>query len=277
MMGTTNGHNDTFLFWGLTDTMKYMFLIHGKETGWTEPERESCMVESMEICRELERMGKWITSSPLLPVSTAQTVHASAGKRWVTSGPFAETAEQLGGFYILDFEDLDEAISVASRLPPASKGTVEIRPMHDHPRSREDRFECLESLDGNEKAYLIMLYAPSAVSTMDDFNPSTAMASAASVLLAISEKVGPERWIGDGVLHSPEVATCVRIRDQRRIVSDGTSEPDDEPLMGFSVILAASIEDAVAVLTETQESWEGPMEVRALFDLSPLKHRLVSN
>jgi hypothetical protein len=112
-------------------TMKYMLLIYGKESDWSEEERESCMLESMQICKELEAQGKWIASSPLLSVQTATSVRVRQGKRQVTDGPFAETVEQLGGYYIIDVEHLDEAIAIAARIPPAKKGTVEIRPLFD--------------------------------------------------------------------------------------------------------------------------------------------------
>lgn len=109
--------------------MKYMLLIYGAEESWTEEERQDCMQRSMAICEELAAKGKLVAASPLHGVATATSVRIRDGRRQITDGPFAETAEQLGGYYILDVENLDEAIAVASRLPPAHKGTVEIRPL----------------------------------------------------------------------------------------------------------------------------------------------------
>tara|TARA_R100000027_G_scaffold13062_1_gene9327 strand:- start:2288 stop:2659 length:372 start_codon:yes stop_codon:yes gene_type:complete len=114
--------------------MKYMLLIYGDEATWTEQEREDCMLESMAICDELEAQGKWIASSPLHPVSSATSLRVREGRREITDGPFAETTEQLGGYYIIDVEDLDEALAIAERLPPAKKGTVEIRPLFPLPQ-----------------------------------------------------------------------------------------------------------------------------------------------
>jgi hypothetical protein len=113
--------------------MKYMLLIYGTEDGWTEAEREACMRTSMAICDELAAQGRLVSASPLHPVAMATSVRVRAGHREVTDGPFAETAEQLGGYYILDVDDLDQAIAVAERLPPAAKGTVEIRPLFPLP------------------------------------------------------------------------------------------------------------------------------------------------
>jgi hypothetical protein len=113
--------------------MKYMLLIYGAESSWTEDERKACMIESTEISNELEKQGKWIAASPLYSVATATSVRVRDGIKQITDGPFAETTEQLGGYYIIDVEDLDEAIAIAARLPPAKKGTVEIRPLFPLP------------------------------------------------------------------------------------------------------------------------------------------------
>src|SRR4029077_19832953 len=109
--------------------MKYMLLIYGAEGCWTEDERKACMNESLGICDELAAQGKFLGASPLQSVKTAASVRVRGGRNLVTDGPFAETAEQLGGYFVLDLADLDEAIAVAARLPPAAKGTVEIRPL----------------------------------------------------------------------------------------------------------------------------------------------------
>ncbi len=114
--------------------MKYMLLIYGAENCWTEDERKECMIESMGISDELEKQGKWIAASPLHSVTTATCIRVRDGKKQITDGPFAETTEQLGGYYIIDVDNLDDAIAIAAQLPPSKKGTVEIRPLFDLPR-----------------------------------------------------------------------------------------------------------------------------------------------
>jgi hypothetical protein len=109
--------------------MKYMLLIYMDENAMNASEREHCYVESAALTRDLHAQGQYVAASPLHPVATAKSVRVREGKRLVTDGPFAETREQLGGFYIIDVKNLDEAISVAARVPPACKGTVEIRPV----------------------------------------------------------------------------------------------------------------------------------------------------
>jgi hypothetical protein len=111
--------------------MKYMLLVYSNENAWAEGERESCMAESTKLIHELHAKGKYLGASPLHPVASATSVRIRDGKRLVTDGPFAETHEQLGGFFLVDATDLDEAIAIASRIPGARKGTVEVRPVFE--------------------------------------------------------------------------------------------------------------------------------------------------
>ena len=111
--------------------MKYMLLIYTSEDAWTESERAQCMDDSSRLCHELHEQGKFLGASPLHPVALATSLRVREGKRLVTDGPFAETTEQLGGYFLIDVADLDEAIAVSSRIPGARKGTVEIRPVFE--------------------------------------------------------------------------------------------------------------------------------------------------
>ena len=109
--------------------MKYMLLIYTDEKSYAEGEREQCYAESTALTHELHKQGKFLGASPLHPVATATSVRVRQGKRHVTDGPFAETREQLGGFFLIDAVNLDEAIDIAGRIPGAKKGTVEVRPV----------------------------------------------------------------------------------------------------------------------------------------------------
>ena len=109
--------------------MKYMLLVYMDEHAMSEQEREHCYVESAQLTQDLNARGQYLSASPLHPVSAATSVRVRDGKRVVTDGPFAETREQLGGYYVVDAKDLDEAIGIAERVPPARFGTVEIRPV----------------------------------------------------------------------------------------------------------------------------------------------------
>jgi hypothetical protein len=115
--------------------MKYMMLIYLDEKGGipNDAERQQCYQESTEYAQQLNARGKFLGAAPLHPTSTATSVRRSGGKPLVTDGPFAETREQLGGFFMVDAKDLDEAITIASQIPSGKWGTVEIRPVVEIP------------------------------------------------------------------------------------------------------------------------------------------------
>jgi hypothetical protein len=109
--------------------MRYMLLIYGDEQALSEAEREQCYQESVQLAHQLDAAGQYLATAPLQPTATATSVQVRQGKRLVTDGPFAETREQLGGYFLIEARDLDEAIAIAGRIPGASWGTVEIRPV----------------------------------------------------------------------------------------------------------------------------------------------------
>ncbi|HEY3331034.1 MAG TPA: YciI family protein [Capsulimonadaceae bacterium] len=109
--------------------MKYMLLVYLDERAIDDCFREKCYDESVQLTHELKESGQYLGASPLHPVSTATTVRVRDGKRLVTDGPFAETHEQLGGYFLIDANNLDDAINVAGRIPGARRGTVEVRPV----------------------------------------------------------------------------------------------------------------------------------------------------
>ena len=109
--------------------MKYMLLIYLDEQVLSEAERQACYIESTQLALEIHADGKYLAANPLHPVAMATSVRIREGKRFVTDGPFAETREQLSGYFLIDAKDLDDAIAIAARIPMARKGTVEIRPV----------------------------------------------------------------------------------------------------------------------------------------------------
>lgn len=109
--------------------MKYMLLVYLDENAMTEAERAQCYIDSANLTQELHSSGKYISANPLHPVATASSIRLREGKPLVTDGPFAETREQLGGYFLIDAQDLDEAIGIAGRIPAARVGTIEIRPV----------------------------------------------------------------------------------------------------------------------------------------------------
>jgi hypothetical protein len=110
-----------------------MLLVYLAENAMDEAAREHCYAESAQLCRDLSASGQYLAAAPLHPVSTATSVRVREGKSLVTDGPFAETREHLGGYFLIDAKNLDEAIGIAARIPGARAGTIEIRPLMEIP------------------------------------------------------------------------------------------------------------------------------------------------
>jgi hypothetical protein len=116
--------------------MKYMLLIYDDEKAWgklSEHDRQAIYSEYRTFGEELAASGQLVGGSELAPTTTATSVKVRSGKRVVTDGPFAETREQLGGYYLVEAENLDVALGLAARIPSARTGTVEVRPLMESP------------------------------------------------------------------------------------------------------------------------------------------------
>jgi len=109
--------------------VRYMLLIYLDEQALSESEREQCYRDSTQLAHQLDVAGQYVAAAPLQPTATATSVRVRGGKRVVTDGPFAETKEQLGGYFLIDASDRDEAIAIAARIPMAHRGTIEVRPV----------------------------------------------------------------------------------------------------------------------------------------------------
>jgi hypothetical protein len=114
--------------------VKYMLLIYDNEKVWTDmpaDEQGRLFGEYMKFTDDIKASGHYIEGAPLQPVATATSVRIRSDKQLVTDGPFAETQEQLGGYYLVEARDLNEAIGIAARIPSVRFGTIEIRPVMD--------------------------------------------------------------------------------------------------------------------------------------------------
>ncbi|MGH9158929.1 MAG: YciI family protein [Vicinamibacteraceae bacterium] len=112
--------------------MRYMLLIYEREADWaalSEAERDQMIGEYYQLTDSLQSSGAYLAGAPLQPTPTATTVRVRDGKTVTTDGPFAETREQLGGYYLVDAKNLDEAIAIAGRIPGARLGSIEVRPV----------------------------------------------------------------------------------------------------------------------------------------------------
>ena len=115
--------------------MRYLCLIYHEEKKFqamTKSELDALMGEYFTFTREIRDSGHYVNGNDLQPVRAATTVRVRDGKASTTDGPFAETKEQLGGYYLIEARDLNEAIQVASRIPSAKLGSIEVRPIREH-------------------------------------------------------------------------------------------------------------------------------------------------
>ena len=114
--------------------MKYLVLIYADETGYeamSEEQRHAIYAEYGALAADMEAKGQMLGGDELAATTSATTVRVREGQRLVTDGPFAETKEQLGGYFLIDVEDLDTAIDIAARIPTAQAGSIEVRPLMD--------------------------------------------------------------------------------------------------------------------------------------------------
>jgi hypothetical protein len=116
----------------MEDHMKYMLLIYHDTSVWekfSEAERQKGMEQYMKFTQEIQSAGQFVSSNQLRPATAAKSVQLREGKQLVTDGPYAETREQLAGYYVIEAKDFDEAIGIAARIPSAHAGTIEVRPL----------------------------------------------------------------------------------------------------------------------------------------------------
>lgn len=116
--------------------MKYMLLVHHDQEAFAQrslTERDSMLSESVQLANRLHTKGQYIGAAPLHPSTETTCVRVRGGKRLVTDGPFAETREQIGGYFLVDVADQNEAVEIAARIPGARIGTVEVRPVTEIP------------------------------------------------------------------------------------------------------------------------------------------------
>jgi hypothetical protein len=122
--------------------MKFMFTIYRDENAldaMPQKERQALVDSAIEYAEEIRRSGHYIVSHALQRTLTARTVRIDAGKASTTVGPFAETKEQLGGFFVIEAKDMDEACAVASKFPAPPFGVIEVRPVNELKHSRDQR------------------------------------------------------------------------------------------------------------------------------------------
>jgi hypothetical protein len=246
--------------------MRYMLLMYGDEGAWTEEERIECIRESRAICEGLG--AKYLAASPLEPARTARTVRVRGGEALVTAGPYTETKELLGGFFLLDLDDLDEAIAVAAKLPPARRGAVEIRPvlgMEGLPAEKP-----LPADVGEVEGTVYMLVCHDDEAAWREAGAGELARAREEAVGLARELAGAGRYLGAAPLFPSETATCVRLDRGRKVITDGPFAETNEVVGGYYLIAARDQAEALEVAARHPGARKGSVEVRALADLAGL-------
>lgn len=248
--------------------MKYMLLIYSSESAWTREEWTQCTEDSAAVCHDLHAQGKFISASPLHPVATAASVRVRQGKPLVTTGPFVETTEQLGGYFLIDVENLNEAITVASRLPAAKKGTVEIRPVFPLEGLPADQWNADRGAEWNQSPYMLLCYDDE--QAWNAAGPDALHAAMQEAVELTHELHSRGQYVSASPLHPVSAATSVRIREGKRLVTDGPFAETREFLGGYYLIYARDLNEAISIAGRHSGARVGTVEVRRIFELPNL-------
>ena len=246
--------------------MKYMLLIYSPENAWTPDQWRACVATSQGICQELAAQGKLLGASPLHPVATASTVRVREGKSLITTGPFAETAEQLGGFYLLDVADLDEAIAIASRLPPAEKGTVEIRPIRETDNLPPSNLH--STPPPGMQQFMFLCYDDE--QHWHDVGPAVHSVAIQEAVALTHQLAQRSQFVSAAPLFPTSMATSVRVRGEKRQITDGPFAETREVLGGYYLIFARDQAEALSFAAAHPGVYVGAVEVREVFALTPI-------
>lgn len=246
--------------------MDYMLLAYSPEGAWTREEWLACTAASGRICDELRSQGRFHAAAPLHPVATAASVRVRAGRTLVTAGPFAETTEQLGGFFLIAVPGLDDAIAVAARLPSAGKGTVEIRPVQALAGLPD--FRCASPPADGAVRYMLLCYDDETYWTSVGAAALQAAQAEAAALTRRLAQCG--QFVAASPLHGVASATSVRVRQGRRIVTDGPFAETREFLGGYHLVDVRDLNEAIAIAAQHPGARQGTVEVRRVVDLSAL-------
>lgn len=247
--------------------MKYLLLVYSPESSWTPEEWQHCVVESSRLCHQLAADGKFQDAAPLHPVATALTVRVRDHQSLVTAGPYAETTEQLGGYFLIDVEHLDDALSIAAQLPAARRGTIEVRPLFplDQMPEVSSRWDDQKSEAAEFQTFVFLCYDDEAAwKEQGEAKHRAAMHRARDLVHAIHQR---GQYLFATPLRDSETATCVRIRDHKTLVTDGPFAETREVIGGIYLVKARSQQEAMQWAEQHPGAELGGVEVRQVVDI----------
>jgi len=242
-----------------------MLLVYSPEQAWTREEWLACTIASTHVCEELQAEGRFIAAAPLHPVASAASVRVRQGSALITTGPFAETTEQLGGFFLIEVPDLDAAIAIAAKLPSAQKGTVEVRPVFRLEGLPSERFSERPAESTQGSRYMLLCYDDA--QAWNELGPAALRAAQAEAVALTQQLDALGQYVSASPLHPIATATSVRIRQGSLLVCDGPFAETREFLGGYYLIHARDLNDALAAAARHPGAKVGCVEVRRLVEL----------
>ena len=235
--------------------MQYLLLIHDDEAKYgrmSEQEMRDLLDEYGAFQAAIKESGVYVGSNRLSPVATAATVRIRDDEAVVTDGPFAETKEQLGGYYLIDTETLDEALEWAAKIPSARRGSIEVRPLYGPATTGVTA--------GAEPQYTLLFYYDEQVTTNRSEDERKAVVGAYQALEQELERRG--EYVAGAPLKPVATATTVRVRDGEQVVTDGPFAETKEQLGGFFLVEAPSFAVACEWAAKVPAARYGSVEVR---------------
>ncbi|MEO8539619.1 MAG: YciI family protein [bacterium] len=235
--------------------MTLLFSDETNEVPFGTPAWDDLMVEYRAFGDEARRRGAMIAGAPLQSTETATTLRLQGGRFIPIDGPYAETKEQLGGFYILECSDEAEAIELAALIPTAKYGSVEVRAMASNEARQFER---------SGTSYIVLIYGAEA----DYFPPGDPrMTAGISQHQALTERTiaSGEYVSGDG-LGPPSTAKTVSVRTGESLVVDGPFAETKEQLGGYYIFACADLDRALVLASEIPVA-SGSLEVRPLLEV----------
>ncbi len=247
--------------------MQYVLMIHAAESRYanqTKEEVEAMMQAYGAFSRDLFATGRAGDCAALEGTHTATSVRVREGRRSVKDGPFAETREQLGGYYVLTAETEEEALAWAAKIPDAKGGTVEVRPVVSMPGAAPENKPTVEAK--THKEYLLLIYesaeARNAVSDAERQKVFGRYIALSADLRAAGKMVAGEP------LQPVATARSVSVKGAERVVRDGPFAETREQLGGYYRVWAKNLDDAIAIAAKIPAAETGTIEVRPVMDTS---------
>ncbi|MBL8956379.1 MAG: hypothetical protein JNK82_36735 [Myxococcaceae bacterium] len=248
--------------------MDYTLLIYASESKFGEmtPEQQGAIFEGHNVfSKELIGTGRGRSGAALEPAATSTCLRVRDGKALLTDGPFAETKEQLGGFYTFSTNNVDELVSMASKIPDAAYGSIEVRPLPDMPGRPPYPPVAAKPADA-KKEYLLLIY--------EDEKRWTKLSEAEKGKIfgryfqLSSELRQTGLWVDGAALATSDTAKTVKLRDGKRLVTDGPFAETKEQLGGFYQVWARDLDHAVSLAKKIPAAETGTIEVRPVMDVS---------